>query len=60
MAKLYISFENCIGCNVCVDLCPELFKSTDFIPECSDVDVSSNKCAHDSIDFCPVQAISIK
>jgi len=59
MRKLYIDANECIGCNLCVELCPSLFVETDFVPAPLPVDVTDIRCAEDSVDFCPVDAISI-
>ena len=60
MTHIIINPDECICCNLCVDLCPDLFESTDCVPNVKDVDVSNNDCANDSVDFCPTKAISIK
>ena len=59
MKKLKIEEQFCIGCNVCVDLCPTLFVSTDLVPDVTDVDVSGNECAEASVNICPVNVIKI-
>ena len=59
MKKLKIDEQFCIGCNVCVDLCPTLFTSTDLVPEVADLDVSTDECAEASVDICPVSVIKI-
>ena len=58
MKKLKIDEQFCIGCNVCVDLCPKLFTSTDMVPIVVDVDVTDNECATSAIEICPEEAIS--
>lgn len=60
MKKIFIDDSECIGCNLCVDLCPSIFKSTEFTPIPTEEDITGNKCAEDSVDFCPVKAIYIK
>ena len=59
MKRLMINSKECIGCDLCVDLCPKLFDRSDFVPIVSDEDVTNNQCARDVIDFCPTNAISI-
>ena len=59
MKKLKIDEQFCIGCNVCVDLCPMLFTPTDMVPEVVDVDVSNNECAFAAVNICPVDVITI-
>ena len=59
MAKLLIDDNECIGCNLCVELCPDLFIPTYFVPIPTDMDVQDIQCAYDSVIFCPTEAISI-
>jgi len=59
MKKLIIDENECIGCDVCVELCPRLFESTEFVPRVIVEDIVGSECATASIDFCPVAAISI-
>lgn len=59
MSKLVINANECIGCNLCVELCPDLFTESDFVPKVSEKDVSNIQCAKDAVDFCPTNAISI-
>lgn len=59
MKKIKIDEQFCIGCNVCVDLCPMLFISTDLVPEVVDVDVSNIECAFAAARICPVSVIKI-
>jgi ferredoxin len=60
MKYLHVNINACIGCDLCVDLCPDLFKTTGFAPEPVDKDISNNRCAYDAVDFCPVDAITIE
>lgn len=60
MKKLIINADECIGCDLCVELCPDLFLSAEFVPEPVNVDVTDNTCAYDSVSFCPTDAISIE
>ena len=59
MERLIVDYKECIGCDLCVDMCPELFVSTAFVPLPTNKDVSGNICARDSVELCPVYAISI-
>lgn len=61
MKNLFIDEQECIGCDLCVELCPDLFISNgDLVPRCNNMDVSSSRCARDALAFCPVDAIYIK
>ena len=49
--------KKCIGCGLCVSLCPELFE----ISEDGKAIIISQKnppCAKEAIDSCPVEAIA--
>ena len=59
MKTLVINSNECIGCNLCVELCPDLFSLGDFAPIPTENDVTYEPCAADSVDFCPVSAIDI-
>ncbi len=59
MKRLVIDGPLCIGCDLCVELCPDLFTKTDFVPKVTDKDVTDNQCAKDAVGFCPVNVISI-
>lgn len=60
MKKLIINKEKCIGCGVCVSLCPDVFelgedgksrvkKEADF--------KKNEKCIQEAKESCPVEAI---
>ncbi len=60
--KAYVDKEVCIGCALCPDICPDVFKmdkdgkaiaSTDEIPD------DALELAKDAEGQCPVEAISI-
>lgn len=59
MKKLVINEAECIGCDLCVELCPDLFISTKFVPQVVDKDVTDIQCAKDAVEFCPTNVISI-
>ena len=59
MKKLKIDEQFCIGCNVCVDLCPMLFTSTELVPEVANVDVTGVECAEAAVAICPQEVITI-
>lgn len=56
---VYIETEECIGCESCVELCPEVFefdadneKAIVVMPEGGDED-----CIQEAIDTCPTECI---
>jgi ferredoxin len=59
MEKLLINESECIGCDLCVELCPDLFSVGKFVPNIIDKDVTNIQCAKDVVGFCPTNAISI-
>lgn len=57
--KVYIETEECIGCESCVELCPEIFgfdeaaeKAHVILPE-----GGSEACIEDAMETCPVECI---
>jgi ferredoxin len=56
---IVIDHEECIGCETCVELCPEVFAMMDG-EEKALVKAPDSKadCVQDAIDGCPVEAIS--
>ena len=60
--KVYIETEECIGCESCVELCPEVFEFDDAegkarvkLPEGGD-----EECIEEAIESCPVECIHWK
>lgn len=59
--KAKVDFNLCIGCGLCADVCPEVFKMendkavaiVDIIPK------SAEKCSQKASDSCPVAAITL-
>lgn len=59
--KAYVN-ENCIGCGVCVNLCPEVFYMTDQgTAKAVNEDITDKKKqAIEAHESCPVDAIEIE
>ena len=69
--KIKLDRENCIGCGVCVAICPKFFsmgedgksmlkKGTLNKKDGSeDLEISLIECAQDAADSCPVQVIHV-
>ena len=57
--KIKIDKQKCLGCGICIKLCPEVFKLKNGKSEIKEkVDLEKNKdCIEKSIDSCPVAAI---
>ena len=61
MGKIEIDKEKCLGCGLCVGLCPEVFElkeNKSFVKD--DIDVEKNEAdIKNAEDSCPAQAINI-
>jgi len=60
--KAFIDEDTCIGCGLCPDLCPEVFKMQDDKAVVFTTPVPDNlqeKC-RDAADQCPVSAILLE
>lgn len=54
--------ENCIGCGMCIDMCPEVFEYNDAglsSPISEEVDDSLKGSVMDAQESCPVDAIEV-
>ncbi len=52
-----INLDECIGCGVCVHLCPEVFKLDEDEGKGMVISQEVNDCAREAADSCPVSAI---
>ncbi len=60
--KVVIDQVECIGCETCVELCPEVF-ALDADGEKAEVikaDAVDMECVQEAIDSCPVECIMIE
>lgn len=56
MMKYYVN-ENCIGCGLCTNLCPEVFEMTDEgVSRALNIDTDID-AAQEALSECPVNAI---
>lgn len=56
---IVIDHDECIGCESCVELCPEVFGMIDGEEKAEVIAPDSTAdCVDDAIDACPVTAIS--
>lgn len=54
-----VNQEKCIGCGTCAAVCPAVFKLNEEIFKAEVIGPESTEaCAKDAADMCPVQAIS--
>ncbi len=60
--KVRVDAELCVGCNLCVDSCPEVFEMKDdkAIVKTDAVSSENEDCCKQSKDECPVEAIIIE
>jgi len=61
--KATINRDTCIGCGLCVDMCPEVFALDDksiAIVNASSVPSESEEMCRDAAGSCPVEAIGIE
>ena len=61
--KVCVNQESCIGCGMCIDICPEVFKyGSDDKSEAISPEVPSGleEKAKEAKDVCPVDAIEIE
>lgn len=53
--------EQCIGCGLCVEICPEVFSMTDAgVAMAQDQEVPESSTAEEAKNSCPVGAIQAK
>lgn len=60
--KAVVDQDTCIGCELCVSICPNVFSMNDdgkSVAITSDVKADDQDDAQDAMDQCPVAAISI-
>lgn len=56
---IVINLEECLGCETCVELCPEVFKMDEDGEKAVVINPDSDlECVEEAIDSCPVEAIS--
>lgn len=62
--KAYVDQDGCIACELCVEICPSVFRMTDdgdsaeaYVDEVAKEDVAD---AEDARDSCPVDVISLE
>lgn len=57
----YFVNENCIGCGLCTEICPEIFELTDegtaHAKDEAEMENALEACADEALESCPVDAI---
>lgn len=58
---IVIDEEACMGCETCVEMCPDVFEMTEDGEKAIVIDEDSKAdCVEESIDACPAEAIEIE
>jgi ferredoxin len=61
--RAVVDHDLCIGCELCVDTCPQVFEMRDDAFSWVKVDALDEEqrdCAEEAADVCPVEAIAIE
>jgi len=60
--KVTVDEETCIGCEVCVDTCPEVFEMADDKARAKANEVPKDviESCREAVENCPVEAIQIE
>lgn len=58
MPHPYVDKDECIGCESCVQICPDVFHMDDDSKAEADPEADDSKeCIQDAMDTCPVECI---
>jgi ferredoxin len=59
--KATVDSDLCIGCGLCVDICPEVFEmeGDKAVPKVDPVPPAAEETCRDAAEQCPVEAIKI-
>ncbi len=58
MPHPYVDKDECIGCESCVQICPDVFHMDDDAKAGADQDADESvECIQDAMDTCPVECI---
>jgi ferredoxin len=60
--KATVDKDLCLGCGVCVDICPEVFQMEDdkAVAKVAEVPAGAEGACQDAAQQCPVEAIKIE
>ena len=59
--KVKVDYEECTGCALCVDICPEVFEMIDVLAVAKQNEVPSGaeESCMQAVEDCPVEAIEV-
>ena len=60
MATPVVNMDLCIGCGLCTELCPKVFELKDDKAWVKDAKACDTCDCQQSVDSCPVQAITLE
>jgi len=60
MVKVTVNKETCIGCGICVQVCPEVFELGEDGKARVKVEETDASCVQDAASSCPTQSIKIE
>ncbi len=62
MAEIIIDVDECIGCEACVETCPEVFEFNDYDEKAYVIEGSDPEadCVDEAIASCPAECIEIE
>lgn len=52
-----VNLDDCIGCGVCSQICPEVFEMDEDAGKIKVVHPEGSECTQEAIDSCPVSCI---
>lgn len=58
--KVSVNQEECIGCGVCAQICPEVFTMDDDAGVSKVIRPEGGDCAQEAADSCPVSCILVE
>lgn len=58
--KVTLDQKKCIGCGMCISLCPDCFEFENSKAKVKDEYTCKDDCCKEAADSCPAKAIKIK